>query len=165
MSGCSKHAWSRRAAIVVLSGCLLSTFSGCSDGRPRRVRVAGQVLIDGDPITLGNIRIVPADARAATGSIGPDGTFTLTTFETNDGCVPGTHRVVITAFETISAGAIRWMAQLKYRDLDTSELSVTIDKPTDALVIELTWDGGKPFIQRMDSSGDDVPEGNELLVE
>ncbi len=165
MSGRSKHAWSRLAAIVVLSGCLLSTFSGCSDGRPRRVRVAGQVLIDGEPITLGNIRIVPADARAATGSIGPDGSFTLTTFEKNDGCVPGTHPVVITAFETISAGAIRWMAPPTYRDLDTSGLSVTIDKPTDALVIELTWDGGKPFIQRMDSSGDDVPEGNELPEE
>jgi len=69
--------------------------------------------------------------------------------------------VLVTAFETVNAAAIRWMAPPKYRDLDTSELSATIDKPTDSLLIELTWDGGKPFIQRMDAAGDAVPDGDE----
>lgn len=161
MNGRATYSSVRLTAILALGGCLLSCLPGCGDGRPRRVRVSGQVLIDGEPLTVGNIRFVPSDARAATGSIGPHGRFTLTTFEKDDGCVPGTHPVVVTAFETISAGAIRWMAPPKYRDLDTSDLSVTIDKPTDSLVIELRWDGGKPFVQRMDSAGDAVPEGNE----
>ena len=142
--------------------CLLcASASGCNDGRPRRMPVSGQVLIDGEPLTAGNIRVVPADARAATGTIGPDGKFTLTTFAPDDGCVPGTHPVLITAFETINAGAIRWIAPPKYRDLDSSELSVTIEKATDDLVLELSWDGGKPFVQRMDSTGDAVPQSDE----
>jgi hypothetical protein len=155
----------RLSLIVSLSACVLTTSIGCGDGRPRRVRVSGQVLIDGEPLGVGNIRVVPSDARAATGTIGSDGRFTLTTFEKDDGCVPGMHPVVITAFETISAGAIRWMAPPQYRDLDTSELTATIDKETDSLLIELTWNGGKPFIQRMDSTGDAVPESTELPEE
>jgi hypothetical protein len=150
--------WCPRTAILALGSCLLTTCVGCGDGRPRRVRVSGQVLIDGEPLTVGNIRVVPSDARAASGQIGPDGRFTLTTFEPDDGCVPGTHSVLVTAYETISGSAIRWMAPLDYRDLDMSEVTVTIDKATDSLVIDLTWDGGKPFVQRMDSTGDAVPE-------
>lgn len=138
---------------------------GCDDGRPRRVPVSGQVLIDGDALPVGNIRLVPSDARAATGAIGSDGRFTLTTFEQDDGCVLGTHRVLITAFETVNAGAIRWLAPPDYRDLETSELSVTIDGPTDSLIIELTWDGGKPFLQRMDEAGDTVPGDEEASTQ
>jgi hypothetical protein len=142
-------------------GCLLPACWGCGDGRPRRVPVSGQILIDGEPLPVGNIRVVPDDARAATGTIGPDGRFSLTTFDQDDGCVPGTHAVVITAYEPISGSAIRWLAPPAYRQLDTSGLTATIDEPTDSLVIELSWNGGRPFIERMDSSGDAVPDGDD----
>ena len=149
-----------RAVLLLVIGCLFPAVSGCSDGRPRRVKVAGRVLIDGQPLPLGSIRVLPADARAATGRIESDGSFVLTTFEKEDGCVPGTHGVEVTAFEPISGSAIRWLAPPKYRQVSESGLTVTITEPTDALVIELTWDGGRPFIERMDSAGDSVPDSS-----
>ncbi len=33
----------------------------------------------------------------------------------------------------------------------------TIDGPTDSLAIELSWDGGKPFVERHETSGDVDP--------
>ena len=57
--------------------------AGCGEDRPDRVQVSGQVLIDGQPLTCGFVRIMPENARPSTGAIGPDGRFKLTTF----GCI------------------------------------------------------------------------------
>ncbi|MBN1851203.1 MAG: hypothetical protein JW829_00705 [Pirellulales bacterium] len=121
---------------------------GCGDSLPKRVPVSGQVLIDHQPLTQGSIRLVPKDARPATGKIGPDGRFTLTTFGDEDGVVLGTHRVAVNALEILSANSQRWLVPKKYANERTSELTVTIDGPTDSLKVELTWDGGKPFVEK-----------------
>lgn len=121
----------------LLLGVAAISQSGC-DGRPKRVRVSGQVLIDGEPVTAGFVRVIPADARPAYGEIGPDGRFSLSTFDPNDGCVIGTHRVTVSAFDQ-SGG--RWLAPKRYRDLPTSDLTATIDGPMDTLEIKLTWAG------------------------
>ncbi len=94
-------------------------------------------------MTDGLIRIRPDAARAAAGKIGPDGRFSLTTFETNDGCVTGTHPVEVFAFQSRNGGYY-WLAPKKYSGPD-SGLSVTISGPTNDLKVELTWDGGKPY--------------------
>lgn len=130
-----------------LALCLL-LLVGCSDGRPTRVPVAGRVLIDGQPLTTGFIRVVPANGRAATGTIDKQGRFRSTTFEQGDGCVLGTHPVEIIAFESISDIEILWLVPKKYHQANTSGLTVTIDGPTDDLTIELTWDGGQPYVER-----------------
>ncbi len=135
---------------LALLGVILSLVSGCSDGRPKRVPVSGRVLIDGKPLPHGFIRLIPEGARPASGKIGPDGCFTLTTFERGDGAVPGTHPVSVTGVETISTTSQRWHAPKKYVNPKTSGLIATIDGPTDSLVVELTWDGGKPFVERTD---------------
>jgi hypothetical protein len=122
--------------------------SGCSDGRPERVPVSGIVLIDGQPLTRGYIRIIPTDARAAGGEIGADGRFTLGTFEHADGCVVGMHAATVFSTEPLGGNAQRWLAPKKYADPATSGLTVDIKEATDALVINLTWAGGKPFIER-----------------
>jgi len=50
---------------------LLSLFAiGCSDGRPDRVPVSGQVLIDGKPLTCGGVTFIPDGHRASHGTIG-----------------------------------------------------------------------------------------------
>lgn len=121
---------------------------GCGDGRPTRVPVAGKVLIDGQPLTKGFVRVVPANDRAATGAIDEEGRFRLTTFEQGDGCVPGTHPVEIIALESISDTETLWLVPKKYHQAATSGLTVTIDGPTDDLTIELTWNGGRPYIER-----------------
>jgi hypothetical protein len=121
--------------------------AGCGDPGPKLVPVAGVVLIDGKPLTHGFVQVAPVGGRAATGKIGPDGRFTLTTFTENDGCYVGTHPVAVVATESIDGSSQRWHAPKKYTSADTSGLTVTVDGPTDGLKIELTWDGGKPFVQ------------------
>ena len=128
--------------------CLVSTL-GCADGRPERVPVAGTVLIDGKPLTCGSIMVIPDGERPAGGNIGPDGRFQLTSYELNDGVTPGTHRVTVQATERISERETRWLTPKKYGNPASSDLQVTIDGPTDDLTIELSWEGGKPFVERM----------------
>jgi hypothetical protein len=133
---------------VTASSCLI-ILAGCADGRPERVPVSGTVLIDGKPLNKGSIMVVPQGQRPAGGSIGPDGRFTLSCYALNDGVVSGTHLVSVQATEHISERETRWLTPKKYGDPNTSGLSVTITEPTDDLIIELTWDGKKPFVERM----------------
>lgn len=128
---------------------LLAMIAGCGDGRPKRVPVSGQVLIDGKPLTLGFIRLTPNDTRPACGEIGPDGRFSLKTFEPGDGAVLGSHKVSIVAIEPLDATRQRWHVPKKYTDPETSGLTTIIDRPTDSLLIEISWDGGKPFVESL----------------
>jgi hypothetical protein len=100
-------------------------------------------------LTLGDVRIVPEDARPAWGTIDLDGRFTLKTFDPDDGVVLGTHHAAIRAAELLSPTQMKWHAPKKYADEQTSGLMVTIDGPNDELTINLTWDGGKPFVERL----------------
>ena len=135
-----------RAAVVVAAAGLFAGMIGC-DARPRRVPVAGKVLIDGKPLTTGFIMVVPHEGRAATGQIQPDGSFRLTTFDENDGCIPGSHPVTIVANEQITPTRMKWLAPKKYADVASTDRQVTIDRPRDDLIVELTWSGGRPFIE------------------
>ena len=132
------------AAICAMA---IASLAGCSDGRPTRVAVSGKVLIDGKPLTTGIVQLVPDDARPAAGKLDSEGRFTLTSYDGDDGVVLGTHRVMVAAKEMISESKAKWLTPPKYADLRSSGLSVEITEPTDDLTIELTWDGGKPFVQ------------------
>jgi hypothetical protein len=140
----------------LISFALFSLLAGCGDGRPARVPVSGQVLIDGRPLTSGTIRIVPGDARPATGTIDAEGRFTLSTFEEEDGCVPGTHGVEVTAIQSDGHNRLRRLVPEKYGRASTSGLTATIDAPTDSLVIELSSAGQQPT-QWLDTAGDVDP--------
>lgn len=113
-----------------------------------RVPVSGQVMIDGEPLRHGSIMFVPSSGRPAGGTIRSDGQFTLTTYEPADGAVPGVYKVKLIAIESISERANRWHAPKRYSDINTSGLQVEITGPKDDLVIELTWDGGTPFVHQ-----------------
>ena len=54
---------------------------------------------------------------------------------------------MVAAKEMISESKARWLAPPKYADFRKSGLSFEITEPIDDLVIELTWDGGKPFVK------------------
>lgn len=140
---------SRPIGVVGVAWLLIILSAGCSDGLPERVPVSGTVYIDGEPLTTGSVMVIPEGERPAGGSIGPDGRFTLSSYEINDGVVTGTHAVTVSATEHIGERDTRWLIPKKYRDPKTSGLTVTIDGPTDDWKIELTWDGGKPFIEHM----------------
>jgi len=130
-----------------LVAVVLLASAGCGDGRPERVKVSGQVLIDGKPLTTGNIKFVPEGARPSAGTLDENGQFTLTCFDGNDGVIPGTHRVQISASKILSGSKMKWFAPRKYADFRKSGLQFEILESTDDLKIELTWDGGKPFVQ------------------
>ena len=141
----------RRHPRTILAPALvlvLLTCCGCGDGRPSRVPVSGQVLIDGQPLKCGYIRFVPADHRPSQGNIDANGRFTLSCFEENDGVVIGRHNVAVRATEMVNERLMRWHAPKKYAETQTSGLTQEITGPTDKLIINLTWDGEKPFDEK-----------------
>jgi len=132
----------RPFALVLLT---LVAYGGCSDGRPTRVPVSGQVLIDGKPLKCGTVRFIPDGHRASQGTLDDNGRFTLSCYGQKDGAVVGKHRVEVAGFELIKPTLMRWQAPKKYQDQSTSGLTQEITGPTDSVVINLTWNGGKPF--------------------
>ena len=134
-------------AVVLLATLLV----GCGDGRPSRVPVSGQVLIDGKPLTLGSIRFIPSDSRASQGALDDNGRFTLNCYEKADGVVIGTHTVTVLACKPLSRTLVRWHAPKKYADATTSDIKQEISKPENDLTINLTWAGGQPFDEVVES--------------
>jgi hypothetical protein len=134
----SKHT----ALALALLGCIVA---GCGQNPEARVAVSGRVLIDGDPLTGGTIRFVPETGRPASSAIHSDGTFRVSTESVNQlskvGLARGKYRVQVSASNVIDDATIRWNAPARYADFRTSGLGVAIEKPTDDLVIELTWAG------------------------
>ena len=60
------------------------------------VPVKGRVTYRGKPLAKGTITFEPTDGgREARGTIGPDGTFVLTTNQEGDGALIGVHRVAV----------------------------------------------------------------------
>jgi hypothetical protein len=140
--------FARRKCRWLWAVALMAVVAGCGDRRPARVPVSGSVLIDGQPLTRGNIKFVPETGRPSAGKIGEDGRFTLTCYDGNDGAIPGTHRVQVAANRIISDSKIEWFAPPTYADFRTSGIEVQIDEPTSDLKIELSWGKRKgPYIQ------------------
>jgi hypothetical protein len=140
-------AITRSCLATVMGGIIFPLLSGCGDGRPSRVPISGQVLIDGQPLKHGFVTFVPTGARASVGKLDDQGRFTLGCFEQADGAVVGLHRVQVAAGELLSETRTRWHAPKKYADFKTSGLEKEVSESTDTLQIELTWDGGKPFVE------------------
>jgi hypothetical protein len=130
--------------IAICAATLLGT--GCGRGRPTRVPVSGQVLIDGKPLAYGSIMLVPQDARPSSGRLDDHGHFTLTCYDGQDGAVLGHHAVRIVAAKSLGEDVTQWFAPKKYADHRTSGLEIDIDGPTDSLCVKLTWAGSAPFV-------------------
>lgn len=144
--GVSSHMKSCSKLLFV--SLLITGFAGCGDGRPMRVPVSGQVLIDGKPLTRGDVRFISPVGRAAQGRLDNEGRFSLTCYEENDGALLGTHKVSITSAVGLGPNATRWFAPKKYSDCRTSGLTQEIASPTDNLVINISWNGGHEFVDQ-----------------
>lgn len=133
----------------LLLAAVIVTTVGCGDGRPSRVPVSGQVLIDGQPLTHGYVRLVHPTSRPSTGKIDSEGRFTLSCFGQGDGAIPGIHQVAIDAKKPLGDDRIEWHAPKKYAKAATSGIEVEITKATDDLTINISWDGKKgPIVER-----------------
>jgi hypothetical protein len=139
----------RTSIVIGPALAALLCITGCSD-RPQRYKVSGQVLIDGQPLKVGQLIVALSNARRAAAILDADGRFTLTTYDQDDegdGVVPGTHKVAVIGYEMITPTKAKWHAPKKYHDPETSGLTLTVTEDTDQAVINLTWDGGEPFVE------------------
>jgi hypothetical protein len=130
----SSTAW-----CLLLAAGMSLVVSGCWSKRPKLVPVSGVVTVDGKPLTSGFVRVLPESGRPSGGTVGSDGHFTLGCLTDDDGCMMGTHKVEVQGFENLPGNRRKWLAPRKYAGTATSGLTATIDAPTDALRIELTW--------------------------
>jgi len=73
--------------------------AGCGPSRPEVAKVKGKVTFQGKPVTSGQVIFWPETGRSARGKINPDGTYILTTFDSEDGAVLGNHIVTIEAIK------------------------------------------------------------------
>lgn len=79
--------------------------SGCGGGSGLKLqKVSGVVTFDGKPLTKGNVQFTPDGSKGtrgpmATGAIGPDGRFTLTTTTSGDGAPVGFYRVTVNCWD------------------------------------------------------------------
>ncbi|MDB5353014.1 MAG: hypothetical protein JWN86_4261 [Planctomycetota bacterium] len=109
--------------------------AGCSKAGSGSIgttyEVKGQVLLaDGSPLKQGRVAFVPTDPATvpASGEIGPDGQFSLTTKTPDDGALPGEYKVRI---EPAALGVDPKKAKkppypIKYIDEDSSTLVITV---------------------------------------
>ena len=120
-----------RAASLLLP-CLI--LLGCGRGYELPTApVSGKVLVDGQPVTKGQVIFAPEGGRAATGILGPDGTFTLSTYRPNDGAVVGKHTVTVISAERAADAdpedidaPMRWLVPRRYSDPGTSGLEFEV---------------------------------------
>ena len=141
-------AWARWMLVLGFLGFPL--FAGCGSDRPETTPVGGIVTWDGRPVTEGRIMFYPENGRAATGQIGSDGTYSLTTFKPNDGAMLGKHRVTIKAVSVVGGtpqprsfqeelaqgrsggqapvtpGTVKWLVPKEYSQVDTTPLTAEV---------------------------------------
>lgn len=125
------------SALLAGSCALPAILSGCGDvalatTRSTMAPVKGTVTYKGQPLTAGSIAFEPDGGREAHGSIGPDGSFSLTTFEADDGALPGTHRVAIRG-----AAGKRAKLPLKYGGFASSGIEVEVSPDRSSYAIDL----------------------------
>jgi hypothetical protein len=76
-------------------------------GQP--VPVTGKIIYQDQPVANARITFhnkATEGGRSATGRTGPDGTFSLTTFKTDDGALPGDYIITVSLVESGAADEI-----------------------------------------------------------
>ena len=121
-----------RATGPAVFAALLLT--GCSSGTGKLVPVQGKVTVAGQPLTKGSVSLRPDKARGETitaepyGTIGPDGTYTLST-DGKPGAPVGKYVVLVVATEDPdpnSSATPKSLIHPKYADPDTIHLQVEV---------------------------------------
>jgi hypothetical protein len=135
---------------LVGNGC-----GGTDPAKPKLAKVSGKVTYKGQPVTSGRVAFTPeaskgsSSGQVATGDIGSDGSFRLTTFDTNDGAVLGQHIITVQVLQgnenmgkpkpdgTFDYKLPKSVVPVKYTEADKSPLRYTVVEGTNNYEIEL----------------------------
>lgn len=94
-----------RGLMLCFSAAILATIAGCGPSNGLDLaKVRGKVTYNGQPIEYGTIMFEPDESRGTTGppasgSITSGGSFILSTDESGDGAIVGSHRVAVMGLE------------------------------------------------------------------
>jgi prepilin-type processing-associated H-X9-DG protein len=140
---------SMRISLALLISACLVVCVGCGPRWPTTAPVGGKVTFAGKPVTEGTIIFWSSTGGTlATGQIGADGSYRLTTHPDLDGAVLGAHRVTIKAVNVIklappnkasadrerlgplggfgSTERLEWRVPPRYEDRNTSPLTAEV---------------------------------------
>ena len=144
---------------AMFAGTMALTFSGCGPSYPPTYQVTGKVTVDGQPLQQGTITFYPTQGRSALGKIQPDGSYTLTTFNDDDGAVPGSHQVTIKATQVSGPAApssfeeelaqaqaggvsqtatVTWLVPEKYSRRETTPLTAVVAEKATRIDFDIT---------------------------
>jgi len=159
-----KSRWMVAVATVCLVMCLAV---GCSE-TVQRVPVAGTVVVDGQPLTEGTIRLIPEHGRPVFSTIMHDGSFQLGESSVGDkggtdGVLPGKYQIAVSASQILNEekDKVKWLAPSHYADHRSSGLEVVIKEAKDDLLVELTWEGAETEEDPAEAE-DGAPEDGEV---
>lgn len=96
------NAISRAAALLALATL---TVVGCGDSKPATYPVTGVVTYNGQPVEGATVGFTSTDAeiQPAIGVTDAQGKYTLTTFEKDDGALPGEFKVRVVKYDRVPA--------------------------------------------------------------
>ena len=106
---------------------------------PTAAPVSGVITLDGKPLWGGEIEFFPKEGRPSFGTIRTNGRYRLSTFEPNDGAVPGVYRVAITSRPTRKppAGSATAPVADRYGNPDTSGLTAVVQSGSNTIDFSL----------------------------
>jgi hypothetical protein len=127
----------------------LSITAGCESG-PETAEVAGVVTFNGQKVQEGTVTFYPVKGgRPATGTIQPNGTYELSTFDPGDGAILGEYKVAIEAKKVNGAApepksfeeelarenasvqptkaSVTWLVPRRYSSAESSGLIATVN--------------------------------------
>lgn len=145
--------------VVALSGLVLCGCGGEASKRPPMGKVKGVVTYKGKPVSDAVVAFNQEHApRAATGKTDAEGKFQLTTWDTNDGAILGTHKVTVTKSKSILGDkdpatmtpdeimkkmqenpkpALENEVPAKYADVKTTPLQISVEAGEKEIKIDL----------------------------
>ena len=122
----------------LMLGLLCAGIVGCGSAKPEVAPVSGRVLYEGKPLKFGQVFFHPNAGTQGRGTIQPDGTFTVSTYDAEDGAQIATHKVRVTCYEAqdpqgeqrnFEEGNGESLIPEKYASLTTTELKEIEVKP------------------------------------
>lgn len=131
---------------IAIAAVLLLAAVGCGPAEKRvaTAPVKGKISYKGAPVTTGNVMFIPSGGGPpATAEIQADGTYSLKTYEPEDGAVPGDHVVTVTAIQ-LSTGSPedpasdpKLLVPTKYSSSKTSGLTASVADGENAVDFDL----------------------------